>query len=87
MQITTTLRAKVGRKSFQVESWQQVSEAYRAMLDTLEEDGTTHGASDAPPCIILDNKGNVVARVSYNGKVWAGADWKDGDQPLFNPYK
>lgn len=29
--------------------------------------------------------GKQVAHVSYNGRVWPGAAWKAGDQPLYAP--
>lgn len=76
------LVAVVGRRYHPVTCWRDVSDAYRCTLDSLDI-----GASRAPRCDILDSTGQVVAHVSYNGKVWAGAatDWHPGDQPLYVP--
>ena len=61
----TTLSAVCGRKTFKVTSWKQVSTAYRKAIEALNL-----GASQSPPCLIKDDFGTVVARVSYNGRVW-----------------
>lgn len=36
-----------------------------------------------PEGMILDGV-EVVARVSYNGRVWAPGEWKAGDVPLYD---
>lgn len=76
----TTLRARVGRSLYPVMSWQQVSDAYLHALNK-----TNLGASQAPRCEIINPKGEVVAHVSYNGKVWPGQRWTSGDKPLYVP--
>lgn len=72
--------ATVGRSAFIVESWPHVSGAYRALCDHLGV-----GASQAPRCLILDDRNRVVAHVSYNGRVWRGEHYRPGDQPLYDP--
>ncbi len=76
----TALVASVGKKKFAVTSWQQVSEAYRAMIDAAGI-----GSSQAPRCVIRTRTGHPVAHVSYNGRVWPGEHWKDGDKPIYDP--
>lgn len=56
----TTMTARVGRKSFPVKSWQQVSEAYRKTIEALNL-----GAAHAPACTILDDTGNVYGHSTY----------------------
>lgn len=75
-----TLSATIGKRSFPVTSWEQVSAAYRSTIEAL-----SLGASQTPPCKIIDDHGNVFAHVSYNGKVWRGERWQFGDTPLYSP--
>lgn len=76
------LTASIGGKRYPVTSWEQLSSAYSAMRDAVGE-----GASRTPNAKVYDAKGNVVATVSYNGKVWAGATpGSAGATPLFDPY-
>lgn len=76
------LVAVVGRKYHPVTCWRDVSEAYRHMLDALDL-----GASRAPRCDILDSTGQIVAHVSYNGRIWAGSatEWQPNSKPLYEP--
>lgn len=73
-----------GVSAFPVQSWQQVSEAYRSVIEMLGL-----GASQAPPCMIYAHPDSTipVAHVSYNGKVWAGkpGTWREGMQPIWCP--
>jgi hypothetical protein len=34
---------------------------------------------------IVTRAGVPIARVSYNGRVWAPGNWQPGDQPLYDP--
>jgi len=43
------------------------------------------GASQLPVPVIYDGAGRAVAHVSYNGRVWPGAAWREGDAPLYDP--
>jgi len=58
----------------------ETSRVYRETIDRL-----ALGGSQTPRCEILDGD-TVVAHVSYNGRVWAGARWQPGATPLFDPY-
>ena len=42
------------------------------------------GASQAGQCLIY-SENQVVAHVSYNGRVWEGEHWHPGQVELFNP--
>lgn len=76
------LVAVVGNRYHAVTSWRDVSVAYRRTIEALDL-----GSSRAPACDILDGTGQIVAHVSYNGRVWLGArrDWQPGSQPLYEP--
>ncbi len=76
------LIAIVGRSHHPVRSWPQVSEAYRRTIARLGL-----GASHAPRCEIIDGEGQVVAHVSYNGRVWPGdvRDWSPDIRPIYDP--
>lgn len=69
----------------EVETVNQASRLYRAFIDKND-----FGASEAGSCL-LEQDGQTIGHVSYNGKVWSGAEW-DGrgaympDTPVFNPY-
>lgn len=74
----TTVR--VGNRRLPFAGLKETSQVYRETIDRLGL-----GASQTPRCEILDGD-TVVAHVSYNGKVWAGARWEPGATPLFDPY-
>ena len=76
-----TLFVCVGRKKLPFKGAAHASRAYR---ETIERLGI--GGSKTPPCTIVNESGAIVAHVSYNGKVWAGAAWQSGDTPIYNPY-
>ena len=61
-------------------SLEATSAAYAAMR---ERKGWT--MRNAPQCAILDDQGQPVAHVSYNGRIWAGMprDWRSDAAPLF----
>jgi hypothetical protein len=59
-----------------------LNEASRAFRFFCDENG--FGARDAGSCYIY-NGNKIVARVSYNGKVWEGSTYKPGAAPLFDP--
>lgn len=71
---------RIGRRSFAFTTCEAASVAYRETIERLDV-----GASEAPLCEILDSEGNVTGRVSYNGRVWMGADWKAGDLSIYTP--
>jgi hypothetical protein len=70
---------KIGnRASFDVTSFEEASRLYAQYRDASFE-----GASTFPDGVILEGT-RVVARVSYNAKVWAPTKWSQA--PLFNPH-
>jgi len=71
-----------------MESYEQASSA---ILKLLAETGGTFSGETGPKVdtpLIVNAKGEVVAYISQNGKVWAGKpqDRPSGAEPLFNPY-
>ena len=54
---------------------------YRATIE-----GLNLGASEAPPCHIVDEDGEIVAHISYNGKVWKGAAWTTDSEIIYDPW-
>ena len=82
MQITESLFIQVGnRRRFQVASFEEASALYCEARDRMGE-----GASKTPTAKIFNESGDQVARISYNGKVWAGSSLEVGAPLLFNPY-
>ena len=57
---------RVGRGTYPFSTYGAASAAYCATVKRLGL-----GVSDAPACDVLDDAGNVVARVAYNGRVFA----------------
>jgi hypothetical protein len=63
---------RVGRGTYPFSSFAAASAAYCATIERLGL-----GVSEAPACVLLDDAGNVVARVAYNGRIFAvGTDGK-----------
>lgn len=59
------------------------AEASRLYAEARDKSG--QGASRFPEGAIIEG-GEVIARLSYNAKVWAPGPWKSGAEPLFDPY-
>lgn len=79
-QTLQVLRSAVGNSPVTpFETLNQASALYRAFI---AKNG--FGASEAGECVIRDGA-KVVARISYNGKVWAGREYVAGAQPIFQP--
>lgn len=70
---------KVGRRLFQVASFEEASRMFCAARDKAGE-----GASRTPSPQIVDERGEVIAHVSYNGRVWAGASYVADAAPLYD---
>lgn len=70
------LRGRVYRGS----SWEELSRQYAAARDASGE-----GASTFPSPAIRSDAGEVVGRLSYNGRVWGPKEWEPGDVPLYCP--
>lgn len=71
---------RIGRRMFPFTTCEEVSAAYRATIERLGL-----GGSKTPPCVILNHLGQPTGRVSYNGRVWRGAEWASGDKPIYDP--
>lgn len=65
------------------------AEVSRTFVAVRDETGAT--GSDPrfgpvmPKCEIVAADGAVVARVSYNGRVWPAVEWRPGLSPLYDP--
>lgn len=70
---------QMGRRRKQVESLKAASELYCQIRDA-----SGAGASTFPEGIIVDDAGNFMARISYNGRVWAQRNWTDSEVPIFD---
>ena len=71
----------IGQKMFRVASFVEASDTYRERRKLSGE-----GASTFPEGKVRDDAGVVIARVSYNGKVWPPVEWSNGLRPIFDPY-
>lgn len=80
--VTAPLKLKFGRRVVRVSSYAEASAAYAEARDA-----SGLGGSRWPEGVITRD-GVVVARVSYNAKVWGPEPWAPGPKtPLFNPYE
>lgn len=68
----------VPRKTAQVADYAQ---AARLCLEYIREHGL--GAGNWSGGQIYDAQGNLIALVSYNGKVWPPGEWTPGMKPLY----
>jgi hypothetical protein len=72
---------KIGKRgSFAVTAFAEASAVYARVRDLSLE-----GASTFPDGTIHDGR-RIIARVSYNAKIWPPTKWHQGLEPLFNPY-
>lgn len=77
--IAQPLFIQVGRRRYQVDGLQQASEMYCAARDASGK-----GASKTPDGKIVTANGTLVARVSYNGRVWPPEAYRADQQPLYD---
>lgn len=70
-------RISVGRGTYPFSTYREASAAYRATIEQLGP-----AVSKASVCELLDEAGNVVARVAYNG--WIFAVRPDGESNYAN---
>lgn len=70
-----------GSKPWPVSSFAEASEIFCRARDAYGE-----GARKTPSPLIRNARGEVIAHISYNGRVWAGQSWVTGAVPLFCPY-
>lgn len=74
-----TMFLEIGRKRFQIASYEEACRMFCAARDKMGE-----GASHTPSPKIVDERGDVIAYVSYNGRVWAGATYVRDSVPLYD---
>ena len=79
MTMTKTMFLEIGRKRFQIASFEEASRMFCAARDKMGE-----GSSRTPSPKIVDERGDVIGHVSYNGRVWAGASYVAGTIPLYD---
>ena len=79
-QLTEQLFIEIGRRRYQVADFRQASEMFCAARDRAGE-----GASKTPWPNIVTADGRVVARVSYNGRVWPPEEWHRDQVSLYDP--
>jgi hypothetical protein len=65
-----------------VASYQEASEAVRKFIGNKPSSMVPTSKTG-----LIADGGEIVAHVSYNGRVWAGrpTDWKPGTVPLYDP--
>jgi hypothetical protein len=76
---TRTMFLEIGRKRFHIVSFEEASRRFCMARDKMGE-----GASRTPTPLIVDEWGSVIGHVSYNGRIWAGAAYVAGSQPLYD---
>jgi hypothetical protein len=76
---TKTMFLQIGRKRFQIATFEQASRMFCAARDKAG-----NGASRTPSPKIVDEAGSVIGHVSYNGRVWAGTDYVPNTVPLYD---
>jgi hypothetical protein len=71
---------QVGGRLYPVATLAQASQMFCTARDIAGQ-----GASNTPTPLIVDGAGSVIGHVSYNGRVWSGADWTPSAMPLYQP--
>jgi hypothetical protein len=71
---------RVGARLYHAASLAHASQMYTAARDVLG-----NGASGTPEGEIVNAKGHLVGRISYNGKVWPPGPWTPTTAPLLSP--
>ena len=74
-----TMFLEIGRKRFQISSFEEASRLFCTARDKMGE-----GASRTPSPKIVDERGEVIGHVSYNGRVWAGATYVSQATPQYD---
>ena len=65
----------IGRKAFPVADLADASARYQRFRGTKS-------SNHVPEGVVTDANGTRVARISYNGRLWAPAPWQPGDEPM-----
>lgn len=77
--LTKPMFLQVGDHRYQVASFAQASQMF-----CIARDKSGEGASSVPSPLIVDDAGEVIGHVSYNGRVWPGSEWTADATPLFD---
>jgi hypothetical protein len=79
--LAKTMFLQIGRRRYQVATLEQASQMFCKARDAAD-----CGASEIHAQTIVDESGEVIAHVSYNGRVWAGTPqaWTVDAVPLFD---
>jgi hypothetical protein len=78
-----TIYVQIGKRRFQVSSFREASEMFCKARDQFSFQ-TGCGASKTPEAAIVNDAGEAVARISYNGRVWPIAEWHPDMLPLYD---
>jgi hypothetical protein len=73
-----TMFLQIGKRRYQVASFENASQMF-----CKARDASGYGASKIKSPLIVDENGVPIARVSYNGRVWAGAEYVPDAVPLY----
>jgi hypothetical protein len=69
---------QIGRRRYQVDGLEQASRMY-----CTARDASGMGVSKVPEGKVVTAEGKLVARISYNGRVWPPQPWFAGMTPLY----
>lgn len=79
--VAKTMFLQVGTRRYAVASFEQASQMFCTARD--EYDRRTGKALHAQT-LIVDEAGEAIAHVSYNGRVWPGREWVADVGPLYD---
>lgn len=78
MELTTTLpldaRLHIGARSWPFQGFAAASSAYCAAIDATGATSSGGTGPAAPACYVKDSAGRLLARVAYNGRIFACSD-------------
>ena len=77
--LTKSMFLQVGGRHYQIATFEQASRMF-----CIARDKSGEGASTIPSPKIVDERGAVIAYVSYNGRVWPGAEYQPDATPLYD---
>lgn len=81
--LTKTMFLQVGQRRYSVATFEQASQMFCAARDKLMLE---QGSSKISSQMIVDEHGETIGHVSYNGCVWPGSPlaWAPGSVPLYD---
>jgi hypothetical protein len=75
------MKAKIKGRTYKVASLEEAAAKFRQVRDAEVQAGRG-GASRMRDGEVFDDAGKAIARISYNGRVWAPGPWTSGAEPL-----